>query len=78
MKMLKNALASVALAGLVVAQPVMAASTPPRAASPTGDSEQLEGTALWVLLGIIGILGVLELTGVTHIIDGGDDNPSSP
>jgi hypothetical protein len=79
MKTLRNTLASVALAGLIVAQPALAAPVA-RTATPTADTEQMRGSGInaVTILGAFAVLLVLaELTSLIDVFDN-DDNPTSP
>lgn len=79
MKTLRNTLASVALAGLIVAQPALAAPVA-RTTAPTADTEQMRGSGInaVTILGAFAVLLVLaELTSLIDVFDN-DDNPTSP
>ncbi len=57
------------------AQPLsLAQSAPVRAAAPTGDSNQLYGTTIWIVGAVV--LG-LAIWGIIELVDD-DNNPSSP
>lgn len=50
-----------------------------RASTPmTGESKVIGGTAIYALIGIIGVVALLEATEVINIFGGGDDDPDSP
>ncbi|NIJ20688.1 hypothetical protein FHS95_002380 [Sphingomonas naasensis] len=50
-----------------------------RASTPTTkQSNVLGGTALYAVIGIIGVFVLLEATEVINVFGGGDDSPDSP
>ena len=77
MKSFRNALASVALGALVLAQPAAAADAA-RTASPVGEAEGIGGTELALGLFFV-VLIALEIAGAIEVTDLlGDEEPASP
>jgi hypothetical protein len=75
MKPLKSALALFAATGLVLSQPVAAASAA-RAPSPSAKSEHLAGTPRAAIPALIGILAVVIVAVIAS--SGGHHHPRSP
>ena len=78
MRIVKNALGSIAAASLLVSQPLLAATPVSRTVSPTSSEEKLAGGAsVFAILGaFVALLLIGEVTGAFHIF--GDDSPKSP
>jgi cell division protein FtsW (lipid II flippase) len=75
MRLFKSAIATLALAGLAVAQSASAAPAE-RAASPTTQEEAAARTGVWIVLGLIAAVALAEITGAIDIF--GEDDPASP
>lgn len=78
MTLLKSALAGAAMAGLLVSQPVAAASVG-RAASPVGEGESLAGVP-GTAAPVFAVLGVFFIAALVALVSDGDDDdePVSP
>jgi hypothetical protein len=78
MKTVKNVLASVAAASILIAHPAAAAASAERVGAVTTDSEEIgAGTPVWVILLVFaGLLAIAEVTGLIDVL--GEDDPVSP
>lgn len=81
MKLLSKTVASAALAGMVLVQPLTAQAATARAAAPVDESEQLHGAGggvFGVLIAAAVIVAIMEVTGAIHIFSDDDHHPTSP
>lgn len=76
MKSIRTALASFAAAGLVIAQPALAAADA-RVGSAVGESEELAGASAAAWPAIIAIL-LVGVVGLVSASNDDDDEPTSP
>jgi hypothetical protein len=80
MKFVQKTLAAMALAGIVMAQPIQARESA-RVSAATSENEELAGGGAnaFVILGIFaGLLLLAEVTGLIDVFGNDDDLPTSP
>lgn len=71
---IKNALASIAVASLAVAQPIAASAAPARTSSVSSEEEAIGGAStLWIVFAALGVTALL----IVLLTDGSKD-PVSP